>query len=148
MSTELRPQQRPDLSHYVGRNVKKVVKLKGGGKWRIRLDGDVIIENKDENLPKPEIEGLTLVRVMLSEMDTRLLFGHPDPESQEVKNQEEVTLNPIKYSITDPQQWGGKEIEPQRLDPEEREFVNHLRRTLPQDPSQERVVDGPEEGEE
>ena len=106
------------------------------------------IENKDESIPKPEIEGLTLVRVMLSETDTRLLFGHPDPESQEVKNQEEVTLNPIKYSITDPAQWGGKEIEPQRLDPEEREFVNHLRRTLPQDPSQERVVDGPEEGEE
>jgi hypothetical protein len=150
MSVELRPQSRPSLDHYIGREVTFVGRKKKSEphEWEIHLSGNIVVKNLDVlNTEVPEIKGLQFVMLTLGEMDTRLVFGNPNVKTGAVDNKREVTLNPIKYSITDPNRAGGREIEPQRLDPEERAMVERLAAKLPPDPSAERVAEGPQKGE-
>jgi hypothetical protein len=151
MSVELRPQSRPSLDHYVGREVTFVGRAKKSEKheWEIHLAGNIIIKNLDtERVEAPEVKELQFLLLTLGEMDTRLIFGNPNVKTGEIDNKTEISLNPIKYSITDPKRAGGREIEPQRLDPEERAMVERLAAKLPPDPSAERVAEGPQRGEE
>lgn len=129
---------RPQLDHYVGRQLVGIVEpTEADWNWGIRLDGDVIIRNKDHRRTNLDIlreaVGLHFMCVTLGELDTTLQFG--TERSGVIR---EVSLTPTKYSIAAP---GVDEHEPQRADVEEEI-------TLPPDPSPERVADGPEQTDE
>lgn len=130
----------PDLAYFIGRPFKELVKgdYKGHNvtRWEIHLDGTGIIANKDPHVALPDedlLAGTSFVRPIFSELDTRLQFGVKDAVSYE------IILTPTKYTISDPtflMEEG--EIYPQA--PPEMQ--------TPEDPSEERVAEGPDEQEE
>jgi hypothetical protein len=123
----------PDLTYFIGRPFDELTFESGKrGQWQIHLEGDGIISNKDPNIARPDedmLAGTTFVRPIYSELDTRLQFGVKDAVSYE------IILSPTKYAISDPNFTEEGEIYPQ-APPEI---------TIPPDPSDERVADGPEE---
>jgi hypothetical protein len=127
-----------DLTYFIGRPFVDVLPLTGedDGLWAISLDGGSLITNKDESKPVPDkntLVGTQFIRPIYSELDTRLQFGVKDAVLQE------VILSPTLYTISDPDFTSDGEIYPQMTpDP--------LTGVAP-DPSDERVVDGPEEAE-
>ena len=123
----------PDLTYFIGRPYVTLEVSDTGPEWSIVLDGDSRITNVDENIESPPTEdliGTQFIRPIFSESETWLQFGTLD----EVKT--EIALNPLLYTISDPT-WDTEEpIYPQVIG----EPV-----TLPPDPSDERVADGPYE---
>jgi hypothetical protein len=122
-----------DLTYFNGRPVVGVGEGEEEGEWSILLDGDGLITNKDASIEMPEAEGLvgmTFLRTIYSELDTRLQFGVQDRISQE------VVLNPMLYTISDPVYTSEGVVYPQvPVNPEDE---------IPPDPSEDRVADGPE----
>lgn len=119
------------LDHFYGREFVETLDGPNGYDWGIRLYGNIIIRNEDPDRPNPPtgLQGTVFSLVILSEMDTRLVFIASDGSQR----RHEVTFNPVKYTLTD--NIIGKPIYPQM--PEE------LVDVLPPDPSPERVADGP-----
>lgn len=127
----------PKLDYYVGRPVESI-ESESGWDWAIRFSGDVLVRNTDKRrtaAPSDELVGQLYFTAILGETDTRLQFGHYDADQQPVVDSE-VVLTPTQYTITDERFEGGPHF-PQSLDAEEQDL-------LPDDPSVERVVDGPE----
>lgn len=119
---------RPALDHYVGHMVVSVVEDKEDDSWSIRMDDGTVIRNHDPNRPIPAIAGMLLYHVIMSELETRLLFGPGEPQPSTA----EVTLSPRKYSISAPDYEGS--VYPQ---------VAEEHAGLPRDPSPERVHPAP-----
>lgn len=130
----------PQLDHYIGQTVEAVETFGGGDwDWGIRLVGHAIVRNEDKRRTHaPEnIENKTFLNFTLSETGTTMNFGHYDNQQFQIID-ESVDLTPTQYSITDQRFEEGEPYYPQRPDVEEQE-------ALPEDPSEERVVDGPEQ---
>jgi hypothetical protein len=128
-----------DLTYFIGRPFVALYDAEdpeGNLLWGIELEGDGRIENKDPSVEKPEegaLNGTVFIRPIFSELDTRLQFGVLDDIQQE------LTLTPTLYTISDPtfvQEEEG-EIYPQ--------VPFEILDTVPEDPSPDRVADGPEE---
>lgn len=126
----------PQIDHHTGTRVERVepqTDATSESDWQIVLSNGAVIANHDENLSAPEhLVGKILASVIMSELDTRVVFGDPNPQSgflnEETK--QEVTFNPNRYSISE---IGSTErAYPQRRDDDQ---------TLPDDPSPDRVVD-------
>jgi|SRR5215831_13336279 len=125
------------VDHLIGQAAKDV--LGDGWNWSIQMESGVVISNKDEertDVPE-DVKGKVLLTVMLSELDTRLLFGITTESgpAEEI----EVTLTPTQYTL------GG-------LEGQEEEFYPQVPLEevdlLPPDPSPERVADGPTQAPE
>jgi len=123
----------PDLTYFIGRPFLGLEDTDES--WRIVLDAGGVIENKDLEIAKPDeepLKGTVFIRPIFSELDTRLQFGVGNDVATE------LTLNPLKYTISDPSFSLGAEEE---LYPQ---VPVDIEATLPPDPSDERVADGPE----
>jgi len=129
----------PDLTYFIGRPFDRLDQG-DAGEWTIVLDGDALITNKDPAVALPDedsLKGTQFIRPIFSETDTRIQFGTPDAVSYE------ITLNPMQYTINSPEITGEEPLYPQVPAPD----------SLPPDPSDDRVPDGPvggvqqEEGE-
>ena len=120
------------VDHLIGQTAKDV--LGDGWNWSIQMESGVVISNKDEERTEaPEdVKGKVLLTVMLSELDTRLLFGITTESgpAEEI----EVTLTPTQYTL------GGMEGQEEEYYPQ---AAPTLEDTLPPDPSDERVATGP-----
>lgn len=133
---------RASLDHFIGRLVESVwadtdeaTGADEPGKWGITLEGGITISNKDKTLAEaPDVGGKMLMSVVLSETETRILFGHSGPSG--IHDEEWVTLNPTQYTISG-LEGQTKEFYPQM--PEE------LEEALPRDPSPDRIAPGPSE---
>jgi hypothetical protein len=127
---------RPALDHYVGQKVEEVGDADENSAWSILFEGGARVYNvsdKEELKEIPAVVGMSLASVTLSETDTKMFFG-PDDEQGTVV----VELDPINYSISAPDA-EGPPVFPQRADEMSAE------KTLPPDPSSERIKDGPTE---
>lgn len=124
------------LDYFIGRTVTSVANIGEDWEWAITLAGNCVIRNQDKRrTAMPEIpEESHLMLVTFGELDTELHFGISNERQNEVLAT--VTLTPTKYTIADPVYTDGQEIEPQM--PEE------LSAFLPDDPSAERVAEGPD----
>jgi hypothetical protein len=122
---------RPSIDHYFGRPFDSIVKGDENWDWAIQLDGGVQIKNKDQSLTTApsNLDGSSLMTVTYGELDTTLNFGTP------TNMQASVVLTPTLYTISDPLNPSDVEIYPQV--PEEV--------VIPDDPSGDRVADGPTE---
>lgn len=130
---------RASLDHFIGRLVESVSTVVGGdadkASWSIELEGGITISNKDKSLTEmPDVGGKMLMSVVLSETETRILFGNSGPGG--IHDEEWVTLNPTQYTISG-LEGQTKEFYPQM--PEE------LEDALPRDPSPDRIAPGPSE---
>jgi hypothetical protein len=90
----------PSIDHYIGRGVQEIVSGDEGWDWAIKLEGDVLIRNKDKRRTSSpdEIVGLALMMTTYSELDTILKFG----VGKEVTEFKEVTVTPTQYTIAGP----------------------------------------------
>lgn len=92
------------IDYFHGRKVDGVVTGDGHRIWTIVLSGGAMIHNYDPLIPMPvAIVGAALTRTLLSAGETRLQFGL-----------EQVTLNPLEYTIEDPSYTKGIEVFAQR----------------------------------
>jgi hypothetical protein len=123
----------PDLTNFIGRPFEKVEE--SGEEWTILLGDNARITNKDTSKDVPDedaLKGTTFIRPIFSELDTRMQFGVLDDVVYE------VVLNPLLYTISDPTfPTGAEEFFPQ--------VPVAIEDTLPEDPSDDRVADGPVE---
>lgn len=127
----------PNLTFYYGRTVERVEINEGGdgGEWAIVLEGDVRIENFDENYDVPEkaLEGQKFSMAIFESSVTRLYFGTDENPRSTVMH-----LNPTEYGISDPA-FGGGIVRPQSTEDERAEAG--FEASAPG----ERIVDGPSE---
>jgi hypothetical protein len=124
-----------DLAYFIGRPFEDLT-VGEDGEWEIALDGGAIIRNKDAERSAPELsdlQGTSFIRPIFSELDTRIQFGVLDMVHTE------VILTPTKYTVIDSVYTGGEEVYPQ--------VPVEILDTVPEDPSDERVADGPENPE-
>lgn len=122
------PHLRHSLDHFIQRPVEKVA-----GKT-IHLEGGIVIVDKRPGKPDiPDVTGLSFCKVILSELDTRLLFGRVTEDG--VQDEVWVTLDPTKYTI------GGIEGQTKEYYPQ---MPEELESALPRDPSPDRIADGPQ----
>jgi hypothetical protein len=99
----------PSLDHYYGREVIEVVEAENGER-AIRLAGDVLIHNHSDVYPKPSIPGgVTLQSMTMAADRTTIHFG-----TNSNPMQIQVNLDPMRYSISDPQIEEGNATFPQR----------------------------------
>jgi hypothetical protein len=119
------------VDYFLGRPVKSVEDNDDGG-WSIVFEDGSVIRSHDPDLGSPGqgIVGVSLNRVDMSSGTTVLNFG---PKDNPLGTQ--INMNPVKYSVTDPSYTKGEEVFPQRgaAEPD----------PSPEDPSPERVKDGP-----
>lgn len=123
-----------DLSYYVGRRFEKIDQGEEGWNWTVVLEGDARVRNTDEarSWTQENLEGTIFLRPIFSELDTRMQFGMGENVTAE------IVLTPTKYTVADPTYASGEEeIYPQAPPIQE----------IPPDPSDERVVDQAEGGE-
>ena len=139
---------KPDLSHYYGRGVEGVEIIDPTDdppNYAILLNGNVRIINHDSSLDVPDSEtlaGKALLIAIFSELDTRLVFGLPQPTNPPPQYEQpttEIRLTPTEYAISDPAYKGGQEHFPQRAPgrPEE-----------PGQPKEQEAVEEPESAPE
>jgi hypothetical protein len=124
----------PRLDHYIARPVTQVVEYgEEDWEWGVELVGDVVIKNHDKRrTAKPDgLVDLPLMMVTFGELDTEMHFGVGDGD-----NTTKVTLTPTQYSISDGHRDTGDEPYYPQVDPENI--------GLPDDPSADRVAEGPE----
>src|SRR5262245_29123889 len=129
----------PKLDYYIGRPVQAVEAGEEDYDWSIRFEDNVIVRNTDKDrttMPDTAIQGMVFFMAMFDPDETRMQFGHYEDGEPAVDT--EVILSPLQYSISDERFEGGPHF-PQR-DPEPSPEDE-----LPEDPSPERVADGPEE---
>jgi len=129
---------RPVLSHFIGRKVERTAETKEGHK--ISLEGDVAIYSS-RKLPDG-LTGKTLMNVILSSGDTILLFAESAQEDGRpiIRNEQRVELNPTKYKIET------EEFKP--FNPQRAVELESGAEILPDDPSPERIFEGPPRGPE
>jgi hypothetical protein len=125
-----------DLTYFIGR---PFASLEEGddGEWSIVLDGNARITNKDSGVELPvleELQGTQFLRPIFSQTETRLQFGVIDNIVCE------VALTPTQYTISDPSIVTEGDVYPQ--------VPVELADSVPPDPSDERVADGPEPEQE
>jgi hypothetical protein len=129
----------PNLTFYYGRKIERIEINEGGegGEWAIVLEGDVRIENFDENyeVPSDALVGHKFSMAVLDGNTTRLFFGTDDNPQATVMN-----LNPTEYGIIDPNMGGGL-VRPQSSQAERMEAGLPLEPAAPGD----RIVGGPDE---
>jgi hypothetical protein len=125
----------PDLSHLVDYPVKEARDTEDG--FEIEFIDDTVLRSYRQDIPLPTLpeemkwdENLRLIRVIQSELDTRVQFAHKR-NSYEVFA--EITLDPNRYSLTGTRSQGN-EVFPQRREDDQ---------ALPPDPSAERTASGP-----
>lgn len=127
----------PDLSHLVDYEVKSARSTEDG--FEIEFIDDTVLRSYRNDIPLPNLpEGhewdsnLRLLRVIQSELDTRVQFAHKR-NSYEVFS--EITLDPNRYSLKGTRSQG-EEVFPQRREDDQ---------SLPPDPSGERTAEGPDQ---
>lgn len=99
---------KPKLDYYIGRLVTDVQVHEEG--WDIVLDGGILITNLDGRRSAPEsLIGLSFVRPILSDIETRIQFGTVRP-GREIANAVEVVLTPTQYRISDDRYEGGPHL--------------------------------------
>lgn len=127
------------LDHFIGRQATDVLSRSDAWDWSIQLEGGILVSNKDKRRTAiPEVKGKVLNFVALSETDTRMQFGHVtlnEAGDPVVAEETWVELSPTLYTI------GGMEGQTEEYYPQ---AAPELADALPPDPSDERVVDGPE----
>lgn len=136
----------PRLSYYFGRRVTEV---RDGPEdeahfWQIVLDPMVLIRNLDEGnaAPPPDIIGTALLTGSVEEgVSTTLQFGYSMPPTTDdpggsVQTVSEVVFADKKYEIQDP------EMNEDYVVPDDPVVAED---SLPADPSDDRVADGPTE---
>lgn len=125
---------RPGLDHYFGRPFEDVIQGTNNADWAIQLEGGVLIRNKDRRRTaaptKGELAGISLLSATFNPDETILHFGTSNREGVTVVK--EISLEPTKYTLSDPLSRERNEIFPQKPDPDFQ---------LPRDPSPERVQD-------
>jgi hypothetical protein len=132
---------KPNLDYYIGRKVEAITQGdEGDWDWTLRLEGDILISNHDKRRTSPptnEIIGLVFLMAVLQEDLTVMKFGNYEAseDGPVPAYLQDVQVTPTQYAVADERFEGGPHF-PQRLDEEEQEM-------LPDDPSPERVVDGP-----
>jgi len=115
----------PQIDHYHGRAVTEIFQDDEENHWGIGLEGDVIIRNMDDSTPAPDgIDGTVLLGSSGADGVTTMQFGLSGPTGVEVLR--EISLADYVIAV------------PDGTDPEAEETE------LPEDPSADRVVDGPE----
>lgn len=130
----------PRLDYYFGRPVEFVGRLdssEGDWDWVIQFVDQVIVRNHDKRrkaAPGESLKGEMFLSNILSETETRMLFGHYDAAQAPVVT-DEVILTPTLYSISDAK-FGEEQFFPQVPVEEGAD--------LPPDPSSDRVAEGPE----
>jgi hypothetical protein len=129
---------RPVLSHFIGRKVERTAETKDGHK--ISLQGDAAIYSS-RKLPDG-LTGKTLMNVILSSEDTTLVFALSATENGVpiIKDEVKVELNPNKYLIET------EEYKP--FNPQRAEELQSGAEIAPDDPSPERIFEGPPRGPE
>jgi hypothetical protein len=117
----------PQLDHLNGRAVL-AVEAHRPNLWTIRFEGDALIRNLDEARDMPEdIEGTVLISSDTSDSSTTVLqFGYSGADGATVSA--EIPLTPDQFDVVFP-------------DVTEEE---DLAVAVPEDPSTDRVADGPE----
>lgn len=133
----------PIVDYFIGRPVVGLEKTGNPRNcWALRLEGDVLIHNKDEDREIPDdldVAGTSLLRVAYHEDMTRLIVGTVNPQTEMIERSCEIIFTPSNYTIADPEYSGDDEVYPQHVDAEEDEILA----ARPEDPSPERVADGP-----
>lgn len=116
------------LDYLVGRAVEHTEEDEDG--WSVVLEGGAQIVNENPGYELPDgLAGLWLTRVTLSQDVTHVYFGDKDAPMKV-----QMRLAPTEYAVIDDD---GSRHYPQRI-----EIVTS---DLPEDPSPDRVVDGPSE---
>jgi hypothetical protein len=113
---------RPQLDHFLEREVEKTSETKDG--YKIYLEGGVVIHSTRQ-LPDG-LKGQKLTTVLFSEDETTMVF---DGGSR-------VSLHPTNYMMETDEYKPMHPQTPEELDPSES--------GVPEDPSAERIKDGPE----
>jgi hypothetical protein len=123
----------PQIDHFNGQKIEEIGDTEDG--WFIKFETGAMIYNNDPAYDKPDdvIIGLKLSLVTLSGTTTQLWFGTDENPQSSVMN-----LNPLHYTISNPDYEGGRQVNPQW--PEELSEAG----MEPSAPG-ERVVEGPEE---
>jgi hypothetical protein len=123
----------PKVDHYIGRKFVGIRDSTTGEEcqWAVELDGNVLIRNYDEEFDTPSGDptGLSLIQVKYTDTSTELLFGNYNPDGS--PNFGPSIMLSQEYTIASPEV---DEIAPQE---------DHTT-PVPEDPSPERVVTGPE----
>jgi hypothetical protein len=129
--------QKPQADYYVGRNVSGIQTSPDSNEWGVSLSGNVRISNVDEEREAPEdlvnLAGTQLLRVILSQEETRLQFGLPDAQGGPATIVGEIPFTPAKYQISDGAYEGG---------PHTPQLGDDLLE-IPEEPV-ERIAEGPE----
>jgi len=123
------------LDHLIGQRAADVLTTGDACDWTIQLENGMIISNKNEEMEEaPEdVKGKVLCFVSYSELETRLQFGITTPDG--VVEETWVLLSPTEYTI------GGIEGQTEEYYPQ---AAPTLVDSLPDDPSGDRVADGPD----
>lgn len=120
----------PQIDHLYGRTVLAIEddsENPNTSIWRIRLDGDALIQNYAEKVPMPSgIEGTVLLSSESRQRKTRLTFGYSGEGGNTTVGT--VDLNNDSYTVIVP---GNEPTE-------------DITAALPEDPTSDRVVDGPD----
>jgi hypothetical protein len=108
----------PQLDWYNQRKVESVEKT--GETFTIMLEGNVAILSLDENFPLEEtvaksMVGTNLIRVILSSEETRMQFGYSVTSGDVPNVVAEVVMNPVEYTISDPEHPTDTPWYPQRI---------------------------------
>lgn len=121
-----------NVDWFIQHEVKAVEKKKGGG-WSLEFEDGSKVFYDDSDAPLPEVKGFVLTHVDFDKETTVLHFALKNED--ETYAEKHLRLDPVLYGIRGP---GGGDVEyPQRGDAKEI--------PLPDDPSLERVADGPTE---
>jgi len=128
---------RPVLSHFIGRKVEKV---EPGDK--IQLEGDANILAEDNSDFTDDLVGKILTNVILSSGDTVLLFAMPTVVNGQntLEDEQRVIVDPLKYQIET------EEYKP--FNPTRAQELESGAEIAPDDPSPERIFEGPPRGPE
>lgn len=135
---------KPHPTYYYGRPVVQIHEHKTNKwEWMIELEGGILFKNQDKKRTKPPDDSVITGESLLTAVDygagdptTTLRFGHTNPQSQPVFVAD-VVMTTGKWTISDPRSHLIEEGE------HVQDVIEAPSETLPPDPSEERVADGP-----
>lgn len=148
---------KPDLSHYIGRNVVNLFETDDG--FSIELDGNVVVtsedsgneEMPDQNVLLPEdarVAPAQLLNTIFTANETVMIFGRAEQPGQPPVEIARATLSPTKYRIGDPA-FGNEPQRPQAVEIEETPTRAEEQPTVgPEAESQEAADKAQEEAQE
>lgn len=127
---------RPELDHFIGRAVDDVC-VDDDGDWEIVLEGDVVINSgRAGEMPERTLIGKRLMTIMQDGTQTRLSFtGASEDEEANDAITEVVPLSAMNYTISTEEYAAFNPQQPEELS------------QTPEDPSEDRTNDGPQEPE-